>query len=109
MPPRSPHSRSSRNGDGYRGDRGDTFGLEGSISGPGVSKFKRFAGASMQRKCDDANDPLDYKNLTLLQKYLSPQGKMQSRKRTKYCAQCQRLLARAVKQARFLALLPYVV
>lgn len=89
--------------------RGDSFGLEGSISGPGVSKFKRFAGAKMNRTCDDPKDPIDYKNLTLLQKYLSPQGKLQSRKRTKYCSQCQRKLARAVKQARFLAILPYVI
>jgi small subunit ribosomal protein S18 len=91
------------------GGRGDAFGIEATFSGPGVSKFKRFAGARMQRKCEDANDPLDYKNLTLLQKYLSPQGKMQSRKRTKYCAQCQRQLSKAVKQARYLALLPYVI
>jgi small subunit ribosomal protein S18 len=108
MAPRNPHFRSGGRDEG-EGYRGESFGLEGSISGPGISKFKRFAGASMQRRCDDANDPLDYKNLTLLQKYLSPQGKLQSRKRTKYCAQCQRSLAQAVKQARFLALLPYVV
>jgi small subunit ribosomal protein S18 len=99
------HRRSSGGSD----DRGDSFGLEGSISGPGISKFKRFAGASMNRKCEDPKDPIDYKNLTLLQKYLSPQGKMQSRKRTKYCSQCQRKLARAVKQARYLAILPYVI
>ena len=102
--PRRNYSGGS-DGDG----RGDNFGLEGSISGPGISKFKRFAGASMNRKCEDPKDPIDYKNLTLLQKYLSPQGKMQSRKRTKYCSQCQRQLARAVKQARFLAILPYVI
>ncbi len=75
----------------------------------GDRKFKRFSGGAMQRRCDDAKDPIDYKNLPLLQRYLSPQAKMVSRKRTKYCAQCQRELAQAVKRARFIGLLPYVV
>jgi small subunit ribosomal protein S18 len=75
----------------------------------GGGKFRKFSGGAPRRECDDVNDPIDYKNLGLLLKYLTPQGKLQSRKRTKYCAQCQRQLAAAVKHARFLGLLPFVV
>lgn len=100
--PRRFSSSSSRSSHG-----GDSFAVEAGLALGG--KFKRFVSPVAQRRCDDPNDPIDYKNLTLLQRYLSPQGKLQSRKRTKYCAQCQRQLARAVKQARYLALLPYVM
>ena len=81
----------------------------GRNTGPnGERKFKRFTPGMMKRKCDDPNDPVDYKNLTLIHRYLTPQGKLQSRKRTKYCAQCQREIVAAIKRARFLGLLPYV-
>lgn len=97
---------SSMNGPGG-GSRGDS--RSGNGVGNGDRKFKRFSGGAMRRQCDDKEDPIDYKNLPLLQRYLTPQGKLQSRKRTKYCAQCQRLLAQAVRRARFVGLLPYVV
>jgi small subunit ribosomal protein S18 len=51
---------------------------------------------------------LDYKNTALLQRLLSAQGKMFSRKRTGLTAQEQRVAARAVKRARQLAMLPFV-
>ncbi|MBI3819146.1 MAG: 30S ribosomal protein S18 [Planctomycetes bacterium] len=79
------------------------------MPGMGGNRFRKFIARVPKRECDDINDPIDYKNLPLLFKYLTPQGKLQSRKRTKYCAQCQRELARAVKHARFIGLLPYVI
>lgn len=98
--------------DGSR-NNGDLFGAElGDVGGLGfgtAGKFRKFAGRVPKRECDDANDPIDYKNLPLLFKYLSPQGKMQSRKRTKYCSQCQRELSAAIKRARFIGLVPYVI
>ncbi len=43
-----------------------------------------------------------------MQKLLTPQGKQFSRKRSGNCARHQRSANRAIKRARFLALLPYV-
>lgn len=51
---------------------------------------------------------INYKNVNVLQKVSSPQGKMYGRKRLGACAKCQRKLKQAVKRARFLALLRYV-
>lgn len=53
-------------------------------------------------------EPLDYKNVAYLSKFLTPNGKIQSRKRTGFSGQNQRLLAQAVKRARFLGLMPFV-
>ncbi|MDP7035881.1 MAG: 30S ribosomal protein S18 [Planctomycetota bacterium] len=53
-------------------------------------------------------DHIDYKDLELLSKFCSAQGKLFSRKRSGNCAQCQRRVARAIKYARYLALMPYV-
>ena len=51
---------------------------------------------------------VDYKDVQTLKKLCTNQGKMQSRKRTGACAAFQRAVKDAVKQARFMALLPYV-
>ena len=51
---------------------------------------------------------IDYKDLQSLSKMVSAQGKMLSRKRTGNCAKCQRNARRAIKRARFLALMPFV-
>ena len=52
---------------------------------------------------------IDYKDVDLLKKYLNPHGRMLSRRRSNLNAQTQRKLAMAVKRARFMGLLPYVV
>ncbi len=49
----------------------------------------------------------DYKDIESLQVYLTGQGKLLSAKRTGLSAREQRRLKRAVKYARFLALIPY--
>lgn len=51
---------------------------------------------------------LDYKNLELLSKFITNQGKIFSRKRSGNSAKAQHALGIAIKQARFMALLPYV-
>jgi small subunit ribosomal protein S18 len=51
---------------------------------------------------------LDYKEVDLLRKFLTASNKMMSRKRAGTSASEQRDLRRAVKRARFLALLPFV-
>ncbi|MFJ9411774.1 30S ribosomal protein S18 [Streptomyces sp. NPDC101393] len=50
---------------------------------------------------------IDYKDTGLLRKFLSDRGKIRSRRVTRVTAQQQRQLARAVKNAREMALLPY--
>jgi small subunit ribosomal protein S18 len=51
---------------------------------------------------------IDYKDTESLKKMVSGNGKILSRKRTGATAMEQRMVARAVKRARYLALLPYV-
>ncbi|MFI2262935.1 30S ribosomal protein S18 [Streptomyces tubercidicus] len=50
---------------------------------------------------------IDYKDTDLLRKFISDRGKIRSRRVTHVSAQQQRRLARAIKNAREMALLPY--
>ena len=52
---------------------------------------------------------IDYKDVKLLQRYVSERGKIVPSRITAVSAKKQRELAKAIKRARFLALLPYVV
>ena len=60
-----------------------------------------FSGASAPK--------IDYKDVKLLQRYVSERGKIVPSRITAVSAKKQRELAKAIKRARFLALLPYVV
>lgn len=51
---------------------------------------------------------IDYKDVKLLQRFLSERGKIVPSRITAVSTKKQRELARAIKRARFLALLPYV-
>ncbi len=59
------------------------------------------------RFCRDGKE-IDYKDVSVLQKLTTQQGKLFGRKRSGNCAKCQRKAKLAVKRARYLALLPYV-
>ncbi|SFK56424.1 30S ribosomal protein S18 [Streptomyces pini] len=50
---------------------------------------------------------IDYKDTDLLRKFVSDRGKIRSRRVTRVTAQQQRQLARAIRNAREMALLPY--
>ncbi|CAL9507910.1 30S ribosomal protein S18 1 [Streptomyces sp. enrichment culture] len=50
---------------------------------------------------------IDYKDTDLLRKFISDRGKIRSRRVTRVSSQQQRQLARAIKNAREMALLPY--
>ncbi len=52
---------------------------------------------------------IDYKDVKLLQRYVSERGKIVPSRITAVSAKKQRELAKAIKRARFLALIPYVV
>lgn len=58
--------------------------------------------------CANKTAVIDYKDQDKLHSYISDRGKIAPRRRTGTCAKHQRLLARAIKRARHLALLPYV-
>lgn len=51
----------------------------------------------------------DYKDLDTLSRYISESGKIKPRRQTGNCSRCQRELAREIKRARHLALLPFVI
>tara|TARA_Y100000590_G_scaffold431445_1_gene546237 strand:- start:7645 stop:7902 length:258 start_codon:yes stop_codon:yes gene_type:complete len=51
---------------------------------------------------------VDYKNIKLLKRFMSEKGKILPSRITSVSTKKQRELSRAVKRARFLALLPYV-
>ncbi len=58
--------------------------------------------------CADKNVTIDYKQVDLLRRYVTEEGKIRPRRQTGTCARHQRVLAREIKRARHLALLPYV-
>lgn len=84
--------------DGGGGMGGEEFGEE----------FGGFGGLrrSPGRRCRSC-DFVDFKDVQTMRRALSPQGKLQSRKRTNHCAKCQRLVAVAVKRARFMGILGF--
>ncbi|MEA3460210.1 MAG: 30S ribosomal protein S18 [Chloroflexota bacterium] len=57
--------------------------------------------------CTEDIDNIDYKNVNLLRRFITDHGKIKPRRRTGTCAKHQRQLARAIKRARHLALLPF--
>ncbi len=59
------------------------------------------------RFCRRGDKYVDYKDVETLQKLLTNRGKIYSRKRSGNCAGCQRKVKKAIKRARFMALLPY--
>jgi small subunit ribosomal protein S18 len=58
--------------------------------------------------CADKNLHIDYKNVDMLKRYVTEDGKIRPRRQTGTCARHQRELAGAVKRARHIALLPFV-
>lgn len=58
--------------------------------------------------CEEGIEHVDYKDIGTLKEFLTERGKIRSRRQTSTCAQHQRQLAKAVKRARHIALLPFV-
>jgi small subunit ribosomal protein S18 len=52
---------------------------------------------------------IDYKDMRLLQRFISERGKMVPSRITAVSAKKQRELSNAIKRARFLGLLPYAI
>jgi small subunit ribosomal protein S18 len=58
--------------------------------------------------CADKNINIDYKSSDMMRRFVTEEGKIRPRRQTGTCARHQRELARAVKRARHIALLPFV-
>ncbi|MCM8806539.1 MAG: 30S ribosomal protein S18 [Candidatus Omnitrophica bacterium] len=58
--------------------------------------------------CQDKIDEIDYKDIGRIRRYITPRGKIISAKQTGTCSKHQRALAKAIKRARFVGLLPFV-
>ncbi|MFN6144734.1 MAG: 30S ribosomal protein S18 [Planctomycetota bacterium] len=84
---------------------GGPGGRDGGRDGGRRSKFGRF-GARRREVLPE--EPLEYKNVAYLSKFVSANGRIQSRKRTGFSGQNQRKLAEAIKHARLIGLLPFV-
>jgi small subunit ribosomal protein S18 len=89
------------------GDRGGDRGGAGGGRTPGRRPFFR------RRKTCPFTGPnapkIDYKDVRLLQRYISERGKMVPSRITAVSIKKQRALSQAIKRARFLGLLPYAV
>ena len=73
-------------------------------------KFQTFNRPKIKvtRTSADGTIYIDYKDTESLRKMISGNGKIMSRKRTGANAMEQRMLAKAIKRSRYMALLPYV-
>lgn len=88
----------------------------GSSSGGGAPRRRRFGGGGGNRYfprrkvcyfCMDGIEVVDYKDIGRLRRYISDRGKIEPRRQTGTCAKHQRMLSRAVKRARHVALIPF--
>jgi small subunit ribosomal protein S18 len=96
----------ARGGDRDGGRGGDREGGRGGEGGQRRPFFRRkktcpFSGAGAPK--------IDYKDVKLLQRFISERGKIVPSRITAVSNKKQRILANAIKRARFMALLPYVV
>jgi small subunit ribosomal protein S18 len=57
--------------------------------------------------CTDKSAQIDYKQVEVLRRYITEDGKIRPRRQTGACAKHQRELAGAIKRARHVALLPF--
>jgi small subunit ribosomal protein S18 len=98
--------RSGPRDDGPRGGGG------GGGRGGGGGGRGRGRGRGFRRRGDyfkQTGEPIDYKNSQLLRRFIGDSGRMESRRKTGITAKNQRKLAIAIKRARYLGLLPYLV
>nr|QVX31668.1 ribosomal protein S18 [Goniophlebium amoenum] len=70
-----------------------------------MNKFKR----SLRKRSPSirSNEIIDYKNTSLLRRFVSEQGRILSRRMNRLTSKQQRSIATAIKRARILALLPF--
>ncbi len=94
------------------GNRGGFGGGGRGGGGRGGGRGRGRGGRGFRRRGDyfkQTGEPIDYKNATLLRRFIADTGRIEPRRKTGITAKNQRKLAIAIKRARFLGLLPYIV
>lgn len=71
------------------------------------SKKRRLPKRKVCAFCADKSKVIDYKDVATLKRFVTEKGKIVPRRQTGVCAMHQRELARAIKRARNMALLPF--
>ena len=75
-----------------------------------MSRFAKFGGQPRVKVVKSSASGVafvDYKDVDQLRRMMSPNGKIYGRKRLMVNARDQRMIAQAIKRARYMALLPY--
>jgi small subunit ribosomal protein S18 len=107
--PDSDEVESSRPSAGERGSgppQGDDGGRGDGRPGGGRRRF--MGRAKVCAFCAEKVKHIDYKNHDLLRRFITERGKIRPRRQTGTCAKHQRAVARAIKRARHIALLPFI-
>ena len=81
-------------------DDGDDYAVPVEFSPDSVSRPRRI-GSNIRI------NEIDYKNITMLTRFIDGRGRILSRRKTRVSAKVQRRIVTAIKRARHLALLPY--
>ena len=75
-------------------------------------EVKKFVKKTAKRKvcayCAEGIKEVDYKDVNRLRKFMTEKGKILPARQTNNCARHQRQVSRAIKRARYMALLPYL-
>jgi small subunit ribosomal protein S18 len=79
----------------------------GGPGGPRRGRPRYFARRKVCQFCVNHVTYIDYKEASVLRRYVSEQSKIESRRKSGVCSKHQRGLATAIKRARHLAMLPY--
>ena len=105
-------SRSKRKGTSTVGRPAKPKGTS-TVGRPGKPKGAFTVGRPARRRpcyfCKEKIEQVDYKNSNQLQRFLTEKGKIRSRGMTGACRRHQHQIAVAIKRAREMALLPYVL
>ncbi len=80
---------------------------------PRVPRAKRNNALSFKKRmcrlCMDKLESVDYKDTKRLERFMTERGKILSSRISGNCAKHQRMLCEAIKKARFVSLVPYMV
>lgn len=98
---------SERRDRGDRGDRGERSDRD-DRGERGERDFRGGRGRPRQAYCPPGKC-FDYKDIDMLKRFVTETGKIKPRRQTGNCSRCQRELAREIKRARHLALLPFEI
>jgi small subunit ribosomal protein S18 len=75
-----------------------------------MAEFRTFGAGPAPKVVEKSSNGtyfVDYKRVDDLRRFMSPNGKIQGRKKTGLTAKEQRLVTQAIKRARYMGLLPY--